>query len=300
MDLSRKIEIVEVAPRDGWQNHKQIIPVKTKIELIKKMIDCGPSAIEVASFVNPKVVPQMAGATEVVQGVKDYAKEKGVEILSLALNKRGVDDAYKAGCTYVAFGISVSEEHNKRNSNKTIEESFEDFKRTMVDAKDMKILLVLPCVFGSPFGDKIDLDRVLRIVDEARKMGVTQFGLADTAGVSNPKHTRDVLRYLKKGMDVDEMAVHFHDTRGMGLANAYVALEEGINRFDASLGAMGGCPFVPGAKGNIATEDLLNMVKSIGFNTDYDLEKATSLAIEMGNAIGADIYSSMTSLCKNN
>lgn len=300
MDLSKKVNIVEVAPRDGWQNHKEIIPVETKIEYIKKMIDCGPSIIEVASFVNPKAVPQMAGAAEVVAGVKGYAKEKGVEIISLALNKRGVDDAYKAGCKYVAFGVSVSEEHNQRNSNKSIEESFEDFKKTIADvADDMKILLALPCVFGSPFGDEIDLDRVLRIVAEAKELGITQFGLADTAGVSNPKHTREVLQYLKKEMDVDEISVHFHDTRGMGLANAYVALEEGITRFDASLGAMGGCPFVPGAKGNIATEDLLNMVNGAGFKTDYDLEKATALAIEMGNAIGADISSSMTQLCKN-
>lgn len=297
MDITKSIEITEVAPRDGWQNHKVIIPVETKIEYIKKMIDCGPKVVEVTSFVNPKAVPQMAGAAEVVAGVKDYAKEKGVEILALALNKRGVDDAYKAGCNSVAFGVSVSEEHNLRNSRKTIEESFEDFKRTIEDAKDMNILLALPCVFGSPFGDEIDLDRVLRLHEEAKKMGITRFGLADTAGISNPKHTREVIQYLKKEMDVNEMSVHFHDTRGMGLANAYVALEEGITKFDTSLGAMGGCPFVPGAKGNIATEDLLNMIESIGFKNTYNLEKATALAIEMGKAIDAEITSSMINLC---
>lgn len=299
MDLTKKIEIVEVAPRDGWQNHKEIISVETKIKYIKKMIDCGPTAIEVTSFVNPKAVPQMAGAAEVVQGVKDYAKEKGVEIISLALNKRGVDDAYNAGCNYVAFGVSVSEEHNQRNSRKSIEESFEDFKRTVEESKNMKFFLALPCVFGSPFGDEIDLDRVLRICDEAKKLGITEFGLADTAGVSDPKHTREVIKYLKSGLDVSQMALHLHDTRGMGLANAYVALEEGITRFDASLGAMGGCPFVPGAKGNIATEDLLNMIKTIGLKTDYDLEKATALAVEMGNEIHAEIPSRMADLFRN-
>lgn len=299
MDLTKKIDIVEVAPRDGWQNHKEILSVETKIKYIKKMIDCGPSTIEVTSFVNPKAVPQMAGAAEVVAGVKDYAKEKGVEIISLALNKRGVEDAYKAGCNYVAFGVSVSEEHNQRNSRKSIEESFEDFKRTIEDAKEMKIFLALPCVFGSPFGDKIDLDRVLKICDEAKKMGITQFGLADTAGVSNPKHTREVIQYLKSGIDASQITLHLHDTRGMGLANAYVALEEGITRFDASLGAMGGCPFVPGAKGNISTEDLLNMIKDIGFDTDYNLEMATALAVEMGNEIGAEISSRMADLYRN-
>lgn len=294
---NKKIDIVEVCPRDGWQNHKVIIPVETKIEYIKKMMDCGAKMIEVTSFVNPKAVPQMAGAADVVAGVKDYAALKGVEILSLALNKRGVDNAREAGCNFVEFVVSVSQEHNKRNSNKTIEESFEDFKRMAEEAKDMKILLALPCTFGSPFGDAIDLDLVMKLCDEAKKLGVTRFGFADTAGISNPKHTREVLSYLKSGIDADQMTLHLHDTRGMGLANAHVALEEGLTKFDASLGAMGGCPFVPGAKGNIATEDLVNMVISEGYETDYDLEKTTALALEMGEAIQSDIKRSMTNLC---
>lgn len=298
MDLKKTIEIVEVCPRDGWQNHKVMIPLETKIEYIKKMIDCGPKFIEVTSFVNPKAVPQMAGAAEIVAEIKDYAAERNVQVLALTLNKRGVDDARAAGCNFVEFVVSVSEEHNRRNSNKTIQESFDDFKRMAAEAGDLKIQLALPCVFGSPFGDQIDLDLVLRLCEEAKQMGVSQFGLADTAGVSNPQHTRDVLRYLKREMDVNQMALHLHDTRGMGLANAFVGMEEGVTKFDSSLGAMGGCPFVPGAKGNIATEDLVSMVKSIGFNTTYDLEKCTKLAVEMGNAVEAEISSSMSRLCE--
>lgn len=297
MDTSKTIDIVEVCPRDGWQNHKIMIPIETKIKYIKKMMDCGSKAMKVSSFVNPKVVPQMAGAAEVVAGVRDYAKEKGVEILALALNKRGVDNAREAGCHNIVFAVSVSEEHNQRNSGKSIQASFDDFKWLAEDVNDMKVLLALPCVFGSPFGDEIDLELVLKLCGEAGKMGVTQFGFGDTAGVSNPKHTRDVIRYLKQKLNVDQMTLHLHDTRGMGLANAYVALEEGITRFDASLGAMGGCPFVPGAKGNIATEDLINMVKSIGFHTDYNLDQAAALAVEMGKEIQADIFSSMARLC---
>jgi len=298
MDLNKTIEIVEVCPRDGWQNHKVMIPLETKIEYIKKMIDCGPKFIEVASFVNPKAVPQMAGAAEIVAQIKDYAAERDVEMLALTLNKRGVDDARAAGCNFVEFVVSVSEEHNRRNSNKTIQESFEDFKRMAAEAGNLKIQLALPCVLGSPFGDPIDLDLVLRLCEEAKQMGVSQFGLADTAGVSNPQHTREVLQYLKREMDVNQISLHLHDTRGMGLANAFVGLEEGVTKFDSSLGAMGGCPFVPGAKGNIATEDLVNMVKSIGFHTTYDLEKCTKLAVAMGNAVEAEISSSMTRLCQ--
>ena len=300
MDFSKKIEIGEVCPRDGWQNHKVQIPTETKIKYIKKMLDCGPTNLEVTSFVNPKAVPQMADAAEVVAGVKDYAEEKEIELIGLALNKRGVDNARAAGLKSISFVVSVSEEHNQRNSGKSIQASFDNFKEMMSEASDMKVLLALPCVFGSPFGDEIDLNLVIRLCKAAKELGVSTFGLADTAGVSNPYHTKEVLQYLKAGgVNLENCAIHLHDTRGMGLANAYVALESGITRFDASLGAMGGCPFVPGAKGNIATEDLVNMVQKIGLPCDYDLPKAVATAIEMGNDISADIISSMTSLCKH-
>ena len=299
MEFAKKIDIAEVCPRDGWQNHKHMIPTEVKLEYIKKMIDCGPKMIEVTSFVNPKAVPQMADAVQVVEGVLGYADQKEVEVLALALNKRGVENARAAGVKTVGFVLSVSEIHNQRNSNKSIEDSLDDFKRMAAEARDLNIILALPCVFGSPFGDEIPMERVLRICEEAKNAGVSMFGIADTAGISNPKHTREVIQYLKKYISLDQLSIHLHDTRGMGIANAYVALEEGIYKFDASLGAMGGCPFVPGAKGNIATEDLLNMIQEIGLKTTYDLNKAVTTAVEMGKAIHADIVSSMTSLCRN-
>jgi len=299
MEFAKKIDIAEVCPRDGWQNHKHMIPTEVKLEYIKKMIDCGPKMIEVTSFVNPKAVPQMADAAQVVEGILDYADQKEVEVLALALNKRGVENARAAGVKTVGFVLSVSEIHNQRNANKSIEDSLDDFKRMAAEARDLNIILALPCVFGSPFGDEIPMERVLRICEEAKNAGVTMFGIADTAGISNPKHTREVIQYLKKYISLDQLSIHLHDTRGMGIANAYVALEEGIYKFDASLGAMGGCPFVPGAKGNIATEDLLNMIQEIGLKTTYDLNKAVTTAVEMGKAIHADIVSSMTSLCSN-
>jgi len=299
MEFAKKIDIAEVCPRDGWQNHKHMIPTEVKLEYIKKMIDCGPKMIEVTSFVNPKAVPQMADAAQVVEGILDYADQKEVEVLALALNKRGVENARAAGVKTVGFVLSVSEIHNQRNANKSIEDSLDDFKRMAAEARDLNIILALPCVFGSPFGDEIPMERVLRICEEAKNAGVSMFGIADTAGISNPKHTREVIQYLKKYISLDQLSIHLHDTRGMGIANAYVALEEGIYKFDASLGAMGGCPFVPGAKGNIATEDLLNMIQEIGLKTTYDLNKAVTTAVEMGKAIHADIVSSMTSLCSN-
>lgn len=297
MKLPERVEIMEVCPRDGWQNHRTIIPTETKIKYIKAMIDCGAKSMDVTSFVSPKAVPQMADAFDVVDGVRAYAAEKGCVLSGLTLNKRGVENARAAGLTHVAFVLSVSEEHNLRNSRKTIEESREMFRQLAGEAKDLKISLALPCVFGSPFGDEISMDLVKEIIEEAFSLGVTEIGLADTAGISTPQHTREVLQALKGFLRFDQVSIHLHDTRGMGLANAYVALEEGITKLDASMGAMGGCPFVPGAKGNIATEDLVNMCEKMGIGTGYDLEKVIATALEMGHEIDAKLVSSMTALC---
>lgn len=297
MKLPERVEIMEVCPRDGWQNHKVLIPTETKIKYIKEMIDCGARSMDVTSFVSPKAVPQMADAFDVVAGVREYAAERGCMLSGLALNKRGVDNAREAGLTHVAFVLSVSEEHNLRNSRKTIEESREMFRQLAQEASDLKISLALPCVFGSPFGDEISMELVRDIVEEAFALGVKEIGLADTAGISTPHHTREVLQELKGFLDFDQVSIHLHDTRGMGLANAYVAMEEGVTKLDASMGAMGGCPFVPGAKGNIATEDLVNMCEEMGVKTGYDLQKVVQTAIEMGHEIDARLVSSMTALC---
>ena len=297
MKLPEFVKVQEVCPRDGWQNHKIMIPTETKIEYIKKMIDYGARQIEITSFVNPKAVPQMADAFDVVAGVMDYAEENGVELTGLALNRRGVENAKACGLKNVSFVLSASEEHNLRNSRKTIQQSLEDFKSLAECAQDLNVILALPCVFGSPFGDEIPMERIKWLIDEAFAQGVKEIGLADTAGISTPYHTREVLEFLKGNYNMDTMSIHLHDTRGMGLANAYVALEEGITKFDASLGAMGGCPFVPGAKGNIGMEDLLNMFHSMGVKTGYDVDKVVDTALEMGRTIDAVINTSMASLC---
>lgn len=300
MKLPERVEIMEVCPRDGWQNHKVLIPTETKIKYIKKMIDCGARKMDVTSFVNPKAVPQMADAFEVVAGVREYAAEKGCLLSGLALNKKGVENAKAAGLENVSFVLSVSEEHNLRNSRKTIQESMDTFLELAAGAQGLNISLALPCVFGSPFGDEIPMKRVTDIIERAFAAGVKEIGLADTAGISSPYHTREVLQFLKSWVDFGDVSIHLHDTRGMGLANAYIALEEGITKFDASMGAMGGCPFVPGAKGNIGSEDLINMFEQMGVATGYDLQEVVETAISMGREIQADLVSSMTSLCGKN
>lgn len=299
MSFPKRVRIQECCPRDGWQNHCDFIPTETKIKYIKKMIDCGIKMMEVTSFVNPKIMPQMADAKEVYGSVKDYAAANDVTLTALALNKRGVEDAGAAGVRAVEFVLSASEEHNLRNSRCTIEESLNTFKEMASHAEGLDVILCLPCVFGSPFGDEISLERLRKIIDEARSVGVESFGLADTAGISAPDHTREILRFFANYADISKISVHFHDTYGMGIANAYVALEEGITRLDSSLAAMGGCPFSPGAKGNISTEDLVYMCEAMRIETGCDLPALAQTAKSMCNDIHADLGGSFSLACRD-
>lgn len=297
--LPKKVLVSEVCPRDGWQNHPVHIPTETKIKYIKKMVEYGARKMEVTSFVNPKYVPQMGDAKDVYAGVKDYLDENGVTAFALTLNKHGVDDARAAGFHHVEFVLSASEEHNLRNSRRTIQESLDAFKALAAEAGDLHIILAMPCVFGSPFGDEVPVDRIKWLIDEAESVGVAEFGIADTAGISDPANTRRVIEAIKDYTDLSKVSLHMHDTYGMGLANVYVALEEGITMMDSSLAGMGGCPFAPGAKGNISTEDLVYMLHSMGIETGYDLEKVNAAAAEMAAEIQASIVSCQGSLCKH-
>lgn len=297
MAMPKKVTVCEVCPRDGWQNHPVAIPAATKVKYIKRMAECGAKKMETTSFVSPKYVPQMGDAKEVAQTVLPYLQEKGIMHFALALNKHGVEDARTAGFQRVVFVLSASEEHNLRNSRRTIQESLDGLKALAREARDLHIILAMPCVFGSPFGDEVPMDRLKWLIEEAESVGVAEFGVADTAGISNPEHTRQVLRAIREYTDLDKVSVHLHDTYGMGLANAYVAMEEGITMLDASLGGMGGCPFAHGAKGNIATEDLVYMLHSMGIETGYDLDALNAAAKDMAAEIQAALVSCQSAVC---
>ena len=299
MALPKKVLVSEVGPRDGWQNHPVQIPTDTKIKYIQKMVDCGARKMEITSFVNPKYVPQLGDAKEVFQGVRPYLEKHKVTAFALTLNKKGVDNAREAGFSHVEFVLSASEEHNVRNSRRTIQESLNAFKDLAAGAEGLHIILAMPCVFGSPFGDEVPLDRIKWLIDEAQSVGVAEFGIADTAGISTPENTRRVIRAIREYTDLSKVSLHMHDTYGMGLANCYVAIEEGITMMDASLAGMGGCPFVPGAKGNIATEDLVYMLEKMGVETGYDLAMLNQAAAEMAEEIQAAVVSCQGAVCKH-
>lgn len=299
MALPEKLHISEVCPRDGWQNFKQFIPTEQKIAFIKRMIDNGAKNLEVTSYVHPKWVPQLADADEVTREILAYVQDKpDVHLDALTLNGKGVDRAIGLGMKNLVFVISASEEHNLRNSNKSTAACLADFEKMAAAyaGAGLNITLAIACTFGSSFGDTITPDDVLRIYEVAARYGIRRAGLADSAGVSVPSHTRAMLRALIPEIGAENISVHFHDTRGMGLANAYAAMEEGISRFESSLGAMGGCPYIPGAKGNIATEDLVWMAQEMGIQTDLDPDRTVALSLEMCRAIGAPVISSQASI----
>ena len=293
--MAKHINIVEVCPRDGWQNHKVLLSTETKLKYVKKMVDYGAKKIDLVSFVNPKYVPQMADAAAVMKEAMAYKRSTGAatEFMALTLNGKGVENAIAAGAESIIFVLSASEEHNLRNSRKPIADSLADFKAMAEKVQGVKMTLALACALGSPFGDDVPDDRIKYLCEEAFKVGVTTIGLADTAGISNPAHTRELIHDLKGMMDLSQLSIHLHDSYGMGLANAFAAAEEGITFFEASLAGMGGCPFVPGAKGNIATEDLVHMLQAMGYETTIDLDKAIGTARDMCEEIQAVPASSL-------
>lgn len=302
METPKKVIIRETAPRDGWQN-LDFIETDMKFQVIERIVDMGVQEIEVTSFVNPKAVPQMSDATELARRVIDMVSIKGksIKLTALVPNKRGAENAYAAGIKTIDFVMSASEEHNKRNVRRTIDESFAALEDIINNSpEDLEVRLAFACVFGSPFGDKIDLDNAIKIIDKCLSMGVKIIGLADSAGLSTPDHTSAVLRKIKEYADVDKLACHIHDTRGLGIANTYAAYQEGLYRFDSALGGLGGCPFIPGAAGNISSEDVITMFDRMGVETGIDIDKMREASLYLAANINGKYNSKILDINKLN
>lgn len=267
MFLPKKVNITEVCPRDGFQNVKDFIPTEKKIEIIKGLIKAGFKKIEAASFVSPKWVPQMADANEVMSAVKDHAREQNVTLAGLALNVKGVENALKAGVDEINYAISVSEAHSLKNANKTNDQAFEQFAEVVKIKGNKKLNLSFATTFGCPFGEEVPTEKIVRFAVKGMEMGADSIGLADTIGVANPLQVEEVVNAVKKEISADKIGMHLHDTRGLALTNAFVAIVNGIYIFETAAGGLGGCPFAPGASGNSATEDMLYMLKNIGIET---------------------------------
>lgn len=275
--LPSSVEIIEVCPRDGFQNIKTPIPAATKIEIIDRLIDCGFQWIEATSFVHPKAIPQMADAAEVLQAVKSKHAGK-VGLIALAPNLFGAQRAIEIGADAITFVISASEKHNLENTRQTIEKSLTAFAEVCKIKGNCKIRLAVATAFDCPFAGAVDPRQVISLVDAGLAAGADEVMLADTIGTATPLQMEALLNPIMAKYPRISFILHIHDTQGMGLANVMTALNLGVTRFETAAFGLGGCPFAPGAAGNIATEDLVNMLHKMNIATGLDDEKIVAVA----------------------
>ena len=272
----KRIDIVEVGPRDGFQNLDTYLPLDMKIRIIEGLIDSGIKHIQHTSFVSPKAIPQMKDAKELTQILLE--KYPGFDFFPLVPNLYGARVAYELGIRKVSYVISLSESHNKANINRTHEESLKELKSIMDNYKDLDICVDIATVFGCPFEGKFPVEAVVKFVDIIADMGIKEITLADTIGVANPKQVREIVSSVMKEFPNIEFQVHIHDTRNMGIASTLAAIESGITKVQSTLGGLGGCPFAPGASGNTATEDLVYMLNDMGYDTGINIDKLLDIA----------------------
>lgn len=270
--LPRRVSIYEVSPRDGLQNEAAQVATHAKVRLIEALVVAGLSRIEVTSFVSAKWVPQMADADQVMRML---ARTPGVRFSALCPNARGLDRARAAGVHEVAVFVSSSETHNLRNVNKTVKQTLDAFREVIEPARaeGMEVRAYVSTVWGCPYEGEVPVERSLAIAKELLDRGCYQVSLGDTIGVGTPLKTRRLLDAFLKEIPAQKLALHLHDTRGTALANVLVGLEMGITDVDSSVAGLGGCPYAPGAAGNLATEDLVYALDGMGIETGIDLDK---------------------------
>lgn len=288
--LPDRVTIYEVGPRDGLQNEPRPVPTSDKIAMIDALSRTGLSHIEITSFVNPKWIPQLADASDVARGIK---RAPGVVYSCLVPNRRGLDSALAAGMSEVAVFLSASETHNKKNVNKTIAETLVAFEELMGPAREAgaRVRAYVSTVYGCPYEGTVELERVVELVAKLHTLGVYQISLGDTVGVATPLQVEAVLRRLLARYPAEELALHFHDTRGTALANILVGIALGITTVDSALGGLGGCPYAPGASGNVATEDVVYMLNGMGIETGVDLEALCNCSQQVAGWVGHELPS---------
>lgn len=277
MEMVRKVRICEVGTRDGLQNEKTMLSTEEKVDLINAMTEAGFPVIEVGSFVSPRAVPQMANTDEVFRTIQ---KKEGVEYRALIANAKGVDRAINCGCQKVKLNVSASTAHNLANLNCTPEQSVACFVECVNLAEQARIGISgsISMPFGSPWDREIPKEDVWKIIEAYLNVGITEISLSDASGMGNPIKVYEMCEEIKKRYPQVSWWLHFHNTRDLGLANILACMQVGINQFDASFAGVGGCPFVPGAAGNVTTEDLLNMCNEMGIETGIDFDRAMTIS----------------------
>ncbi|ART55158.1 hydroxymethylglutaryl-CoA lyase [Acidovorax carolinensis] len=275
--MKPRVKIVEVGPRDGLQNEVKIVPTATKIDLIERLVKAGLKDIEATSFVSPKWVPQMGDHIQVMGGLKQYP---GVSYSVLTPNLKGFEAAAQSGAKEVAVFAAASEAFSARNINCSIAESLERFDPVMQSAQRLgiKVRGYVSCVVGCPYEGKVDPERVADVAERLFKMGCYEVSLGDTIGIGTPVDVQKMLESVAKRVPVSALAGHYHDTYGRALMNIYASYQFGVRVFDSSVSGLGGCPYAKGASGNVATEDVVFLMNSLGVDTGVDLEKLADVS----------------------
>jgi hydroxymethylglutaryl-CoA lyase len=273
-----RVSVYEVSLRDGLQNERAVIATADKLRLLDALMATGLQRIELTSFVSPKWVPQLADAEELARSARP---REGVQLSALVPNGKGLERALQSGLGEIAVFLSASETHNRKNVNKTIAHTLDVFREVVPAARaaGARVRAYVSTVWGCPYEGAVDPGKVIDLAVTLVELGCYQISLGDTIGVGNPRQTRDIVRRALAVLPVDKIALHLHDTRGTSLANIVAALDLGIRDFDAAVGGLGGCPYAPGAAGNVATEDVVYMLEGMGIHTGVDLDRL----LEAGN-----------------
>ncbi|ACR69344.1 hydroxymethylglutaryl-CoA lyase [Edwardsiella ictaluri] len=270
-DWPTQVSLTEVCPRDGLQNISAWIPTPEKLALIDGLMASGLKRIEATSFVHPAAIPQMKDADIVARHAVAQAHSLGVEIAALVPNLKGAERALTCGITKVNYVISASPQHNLKNINRTPQASLTELQTLRCALPELEVTLIVATAFGCPFQGAVPIADVAALLRAGREMGISRFTLCDTIGVANPRQTVELLQQLRLALPGLDPALHMHNTHGMALANIYAAISQGVTRFESAAGGLGGCPFAPGAAGNAATEDLVNMLDRMGIAHGVDL-----------------------------
>ena len=290
MKLPSSITLWEVGLRDGLQNETYILNTEQKLEMLRGLIDAKFPVIEVGSFMHPRAVPQMANTDEVFKAIGDVP---GVELRALIPNLRGIQRAIDCGCKKVKLNVSASRQHNLKNLNMTPEESVAGFASCVDAAVENGIAISgsISMPFASPWEGRITEEDVDAIIEAYLKVGITEISLSDTSGMAVPNQVYNLCCHIKEKYPQATWWLHFHNTRGLAMANIMAAMEAGMDRFDSSFGGLGGCPFVPGAAGNISTEDVLHLCEESGIDTGIDITKVIELSRKLKELLNHDMDS---------
>ena len=284
-----KIEIYEVGPRDGFQNIPEYIPLETKLTIIEGLQAAGIRHLQMTSFVSPKAVPQMKDAAELARICLERYPE--TDLLALVPNLRGAQIAWESGIRHVSTVVSLSENHNRTNINRTSAESQTEIAKILETYPEMDVCLDLATAFGCPFEGKKTEEDVVSFIRPYVDLGIRTVNLCDTIGIANPAQVRRTIALVQKTYPQLDLMIHIHDTRNMGLVNTLAAIEAGVSQVQSTLGGLGGCPFAPGASGNLATEDLVFMLQEMGYDLDIDVQKLIDLARDQARIIPGGIFS---------